>query len=281
MNGLFWKKSPARKRSRRVPSDPRGTVSVTRSPWPVVTTPPASRRRRVAPRSKAPSPARLRISARASASRALIGSVAISQRGTSTMSNRLPCRRNPTASSRPGRGALKWGVIFERYPNGRGEPLAGGTPTDANPPPRPREPARKRAAGRGRAERGGDLRAIPERAGRADHGGDGQADPGHVLQELGDLAALPFELLLIAEVLVRAPAATAEEGAPWGDPVGRGREHLDKVRLGVIRVVAEDPGPYALPGERKRDHDDPAGLGIRPARRDPAETEAEVGQRGD
>ena len=116
MKGLFWKKSRARNRSRIFGEEGRAISSVTRASKSVTTEPPASRRIRVAPRSKPPFAALARISERRPSSLSLMPSVAIGQRGTSTRSKRVPWRRKPIGKPADWScfGALKWGVIFER-----------------------------------------------------------------------------------------------------------------------------------------------------------------------
>ncbi len=60
------------------------------------------------------------------------------------------------------------------------------------------------------------LETVAEFARRGDDRGDGKLDAGQVLQELGDLALLPRELLGVGEVLVLAATAAAEERAAGG-----------------------------------------------------------------
>jgi len=83
-------------------------------------------------------------------------------------------------------------------------------------------------------------------------------DACHVVQEPGDLFAFPLELLLIAEVLVLAPATFSKEGTAGIDAIGAGREYFEEVGAGVALVVAIDAGPDLLSGEAKGDEDDPA-----------------------
>ena len=187
------------------------------------------------PRSKAPSAARLRMSARASGRRALMGSVAISQRGTSTMSKRVPWRRKPIASSCPGLG---------------------------------------------RVEVGRDLRAVPERPGRADHRRDrrGRARP------CAEGARRPGGASTRAArdspgSGTGSPRTCRRGGRRAGSGAARG-EHLDQVRLRVVRVVAEHPRADALPGQREGDHDHPLRF-LALGERHPPEPRPEVGQGGD
>jgi hypothetical protein len=201
---LFWKKSRARKWSFNPP-----TVSVIVASKSVVTTPLASRSRSVAPRWYSPRDARACTSARTSPSRALIASVAISHRGTSTISNLAPWRRNPIAIS----------GIF---------PLS---------------------AFRFRAfEVRRDLRAVAELPRRADHRRHRENDARHVLQQFGDLPLLPPQLLGVREVLVLAAAATAEEHATRRHAMRRRAQHLEKIGLGEVFVVPVHPHPDRSPG---------------------------------
>ena len=107
MNGLFWKKSPARKRKVRSP-----TCSSTTSRGLVCTPLLVARSRRVAPflNFEADCCTRRRSSGRA----ALISSIAIAQCGTSTMRVRELVERKPIGPIAALRGFWKWGVIFDR-----------------------------------------------------------------------------------------------------------------------------------------------------------------------
>ena len=68
------------------------------------------------------------------------------------------------------------------------------------------------------------------------HPGDG-AD---VLQGLGHVPALVFELLLVAQKLPGAPAADAAVAAGGGHPVGGRRQNLLQPGFGVVALLAGD-----------------------------------------
>ena len=107
-------------------------------------------------------------------------------------------------------------------------------------------------------EVGGDLAAVGEFLRGGDDGGDGELDTGHVVEEFLDLAALPFQLGGVGEVLILAAAALAKEGAARLDAVGRGAEDGGEVALAEVFVVPVDAGADEFAGQGKGDHDDPA-----------------------
>src|SRR5690606_20185522 len=105
---------------------------------------------------------------------------------------------------------------------------------------------------------GRDLGAVIPDPGRRDAGLDRKLEPGHVEQQLADLAGFPRKLGVVGEVLVLAPTAGAEERAARFDPFGRCLEHLDEIGLGAVFVVAEYPGLHPLPRQAEWDKHDPS-----------------------
>ncbi len=93
-------------------------------------------------------------------------------------------------------------------------------------------------------------------------GATGKFHAGHVLEELGNLALFPRQLVGVGEVLVLAAAAAAEERAAGGHARRGRRQHRHEVGLGEILVVAEDAHAHAFPGQREWHHDHPLGLGL-------------------
>ena len=236
MNGLFWKKSRARKLRRSVSPGPRGISSVILS--------------LVAGGHDSPGVAQ--------------------KEGRAALEGALP--RPPADVRALGEQPRVDGVGRDLAPRDIDDVEARALPEEADG----QLLARARAV-----EMRGDLRAVAERPGRADDGQDGERDPGHVLGELGDLPALPLQLLRVAQVLVLAAAAPAEERAPGLDPVRRGLEHLHEVGLRVVGVVAEDPCADPLARQSERHHDDPLARGLLPRQVDAAQPDAQVGQRRD
>jgi len=111
----------------------------------------------------------------------------------------------------------------------------------------------------------GDLRAVSELARRTDYRGDGEFDAGHVIQQLGNLPAFPFQLLGIDQMLILAAAAAPEEGAAGRlNTVRRGCQDCDEIGFGIVLVIPENPRADPFSGQRERNHDDPpAGHGRR------------------
>jgi hypothetical protein len=72
-----------------------------------------------------------------------------------------------------------------------------------------------------------------------------------VLEELGDLALFPEQLLGVGEVLVLAAAAAGKERAHRRDAMRGRRENGDEVGLGKILVIAENAGADPSPGSVK------------------------------
>ena len=77
-------------------------------------------------------------------------------------------------------------------------------------------------------------------------------------ERVADLRLLRLELALVGVVLEAAAAAGAEVRARRVDPVGPGREHLERGRLGEAALDLGDPRAHGVAREAAPDEDDEA-----------------------
>ena len=83
-------------------------------------------------------------------------------------------------------------------------------------------------------------------------------DPAEADERVAHLRLLRLELALVGVVLEAAAAAGAEVRARRLDPVGAGREHLDRRRLGEAALHLRHARAHRVAGQAAADEDDEA-----------------------
>ena len=83
-------------------------------------------------------------------------------------------------------------------------------------------------------------------------------DPAEPHERVAHLRCLRLELALVGVVLEAAAAAGAEVRARRHDPVGAGREDLERGRLGEAALHLGDAGAHRVAGQAAADEDDEA-----------------------
>jgi hypothetical protein len=96
------------------------------------------------------------------------------------------------------------------------------------------------------------VRSLGSDGGKNVHIGDA----ANSLQELGNLAAFQFKLVIVSDMLVIAASAMAEIRANGVNPLVRGNDHLPKPRSIEVFSAFDDFGLNQLTVDRERNEDD-------------------------
>ena len=73
-------------------------------------------------------------------------------------------------------------------------------------------------------------------------------DPGHPLQQFGDLALFPLQLLFVGQILILAAPTLGKQRALGFHPVRAWRNDFQKVGLRVVGRIAEYTGSDRFSG---------------------------------